>query len=223
MKLKHLITSFFAGFLFSCASTHPGNQGKALGNSNLPLTVSAQTLNDPNARKEPFQLVEVTFENTSDNWVKISESRLIIKNPAESKISVVLGKDLDYWAEAMKARLDKDQYNEEWIKTGIVTAGAIAMAAGRHNNDSGLAAAGALAVVGTTAWAVTDAIRFSLNKAEGVNKTPDNHLYHDFTVPPKMFIRRWLLVNKPSTQVINKLVLSVNTVEGDKDYYEIMF
>ncbi len=220
MKLKLLFTIAFASQFIACASTHPGNEGVSLkSDSHLPLKISAQTIE--NAEGESFQLIEVTLENTSENWVKINRSRVVISNPAETQISVVLGQDLNDWAQAMQLRFQKDEHNKKLLQLGLVTAGAIAVAAGSKNNDANLAAAGSAAVLGTYAWAVTDVIRQAYKKVEQSEKVPDNHIYRPLSVPGKMFLRRWVLLNKPAHSLVGTLVLDLETLDGEKNTYAI--
>lgn len=220
MKNRFIFVLGFTGFLMACATTHPGNQGQSLNkDSRLPFKISAQTIEE--SQEESFQLIEVTLENTSENWLKVNRSQIVIDNPAESKLSVVLGKDLKDWAQAMSLRLQKDEHNKQLLRLGLTAAGAVAMGVGSKNDDSALVAAGALTVVGTYAWAVTDVIRQSYQAAEQSEKVPENHIYQPFSVPGKMFLRRWVLLNKPYKSVVNNLVLELETVQGEKDTYEI--
>lgn len=215
MKSRLIILAAVTAFLFSCASTHPGEQGKSIAGKKLPLAISAENIDNPNG--EAFQLIEVTVENTSDDWLRISDAKAVISNPAESKLSVVMGKDLQSWAEAMEVRLKKDEYNRKLLQVGLMGAGAIASGG---KNDT-VSAIGAVTLIGTAAWAVSDVIKHSYNLATQSEKAPENHLYRPFSVPGKMFQRRWILFNKPSKTVIKNLVLEFETAEGEKGTYEI--
>ncbi len=220
--MKYLLICMIAlvNLFIGCATTHPGNEGKSTAKEPIiPLKISAQTIDD--ARGESFQLIELTLENTSENWLRIARSQIVISNPAESKLSVVLGKDLRDWAQAMELRLKKDEHNRQLLQVGLVTAGAAAVVAGTHNNDSSVATVGMATLVGTSAWAVTDVIRQSYRTAQQVDKIPENHLYQAFSVPGKMFLRRWILLNKPSNSLVTTLVIALETVEGEKEHYEI--
>lgn len=220
MRLQAVIILFLPILLISCATTHPGNEGKSLEKeSHLPLKVSAQTIE--NAKGESFQLIEVTLENTSENWLKVNRSQIVIDNPAESKLSVVVGKDLRDWAQAMELRLQKDEHNKKLLQLGLVTAGAVAAVAGAKSNNAALGTVGTVTFLGTYAWAVTDVIRQSYKAAEQSEKVPENHIYQPFSVPGKMFLRRWVLLNKPSQNLVNNLVIELETIEGKKDSYEI--
>ena len=219
MKLHQPVCIFSLVILTACASTHPGKKGYSLKGTTIPIKISAQNIDyDP---KGAFQLIEVTLENPSNDWVKIAHTEVVIANPAESKISVVLGKDLKYWAEAMNERYKIKQHNQEMLQTGLLAAGAVAAVAGVKDGNSNLASAGAGLMTATYGWAVADVISTKIDLAEQSDKSPENHLYHPFSLPSQLFLRRWILINKPVGQHVNKLVIEFETVEGEKDLYEI--
>ena len=217
--IKYLLLVFVL-FTVACATTHPGSEGKALpGEAALPMKVSAQTID--NAKGESFQLIEVTVENLADEWLRIHNARVVIDNPAESKLSIVLGQDLKDWAQAMELRLKKDEHNRELLKIGLGAAGGVAAVVGSQTNNPGVTLAGASLLLGTYAWAVTDVIRHGYASSTQANRVPENHLHQSFSVPGKMFLRRWVLINKPSATLINHLVIEFETVGGEKNTYEI--
>lgn len=200
--------------VMGCATTHPGAIGSSLKNNlNLPVKISAETIDG--GINDAFQLISVTFENTSDRWVKISSARFALNGP--TNISVVTGEDLQQWGQAMQFKLLKDQHNKEVAQTIILTGGTIAMS----SNDKGTRLAGALATLGVLGWAVTDVVTTSYNKATQAEQFPENHLSHPFSVPGKLFVRRWILINKPSNTMVEKIVVDVETISGEKDSYEI--
>lgn len=220
--MKHLNFIYFLFFLIaSCASTHPGNYAsKISGTTDIPLKISAQTI-DPDPAT-PFQLIEITLENESNDWVRIAGASLSLGDPTITKLSAVLGSDLTNWAEAMAAKQQKEEHNREMLQAGLAIAGAAAVVAGDVNDKPNLAVAGAGVLVGTTLWAASDAIAASKRRANGVDKIPDNHLYTPTSVPGKLFIRRWVLLNKPANVMINKLVFSLRTIEGASAFYEVI-
>lgn len=204
----------------ACASTHPGNIGESISpQAKLPLKISAESIDAK--KNESFQLIDLTLENTSDAWLKINRTQVLIGDPAESKLSVVLGSDLKDWAQAVSFKQKQDQHNTEMAQMGLLGVGTAAALMGGYRGDSGLATAGAAVAVGTYGWVLTDAISSSINEAQRSEKIPDNHLYHSASIPSKMFLRRWVLINKPVGQVLNKLVIEFETVEGEKDTYAI--
>lgn len=204
-------------FLAACATTHPGNYGQSLNSpAKLPLKISAENI-DRNDNGS-FQLIEITLENTEDAWLRLEKTEVVIKDPAESKVSVVLGQDLKDWAEAEKFKQKMDEHNKMLAQSGILAAGAVAAIAG--DKDSNLAKAGTLILIGTSAWVVNDVINASLKDTQSL-KIPENHLYRPANIPGHLFIRRWVLINKPSKKVVSKLVLAFKTIEGETDTYEI--
>lgn len=207
--------------LVSCATTHLGNSGKPIFNdTNIPLKISAQPIGDPS--KESFELIEVTLENTSENWLKINRMEVIIRDPADSKLSVVVGRDLKNWAHAMNFRLQKDDYNRQLLQLGLATT-SIALSAdiGSKNEHSGLAYLSSSLFLGTYAWAVVDILQLEYQLATQSERIPENHLYQSLSIPGKMFLRRWVLLNKPTHRTINTLALELETVEGERENYEI--
>lgn len=218
MNLKVLSILLLPILLGACASLHPGAMGVPADTERLlPLRVSADTIDAKS--DEPWQIFELTIENTSDQWVKINEARVVIHSPAQSKVSVVLGKDLKDWAEAMHFRQQKDAQNDKIMQIGLMAAGAVAALA--SGKSDGLAAVGVTAMAAGAGWAGADSVRASYRAAEGVDKLPETHLYQPFSVPGGMYLRKWVLLNKPAKTMIRKLVLSFETVEGEKGIYEI--
>lgn len=217
MSLKLITIIGLATLLFSCASTHPGKEGSTIsGGPRLPIKISAETI-DENA-KDPFQLIEVTFENTSDEWLRIAKNNVVITNPATSRISVVFGQDLLDWAQAMELRKKKDQRNKELLQTGLLIGSALIGGANKNNSVGQVAG---VAMVATSVWMVADSIKTQLRNVEGVNKVPDTHLNHSVMIPGQTFVRRWVLLNKPSNSLIKHLLIQTETVGGKKETYDI--
>ncbi len=216
MKFKLILTLALSAFALSCASTHPGFEGSAVSATQIPIKVSAQTID--NNPKDPFQLIEVTFENTSEEWLRINQSQVVINNPAKSRVSVVLGQDLVDWAQAIEIRKKKEEHNKKLLQTGLLVGGAIL--AGVYS-DSPLGTTGAGVVVATSIWAISDDIIKNIRNAESVNKIPDTHLNRSTMIPGENFIRRWVLLNRPTNTYISRLFIQIKTVDGAKGTYEI--
>jgi len=204
-----------ASLLSACATTHPGELGSAIDKDSIPLNISAQTVEGGTG--ESFQLIEITVENTSDEWLKVANAEVVIGNPSESHMSVVLGSDLKDWAEAMKTRQLKEQHNTGLAQTALIALGAIATL----SSDRTTKLVGATAAIGGTAWVAGSAVNQAYEQATQTNKAPETHLYHPFSVPGKMFVRRWILLNKPSAMRVVNLVIQMESVEGQKGRYEI--
>lgn len=217
MSSKSFLICLYLG-LSSCASTHPGQLAISQNTSqNLPLKISAENIEDP--KGEAFQLIDLTFENLSDRWVKIHSIKVVTDDAMQ--ISVVTGNDLKDWGKAMSFKLKKDEHNKSLAQTSLLLGGSVAMNAGNSSNSKALETAGAIAIIGTSAWVVGDVIQASLASATETDSLPENHISHPFSVPGKLFIRRWVLLNKPSDFVISKLVFAVETISGEKDSYEV--
>lgn len=208
-----LILSCF--LLSSCATTHPGNLGSSNGKANFPLKMSARTIDFE--VDSPFQLVEFTFENTSKDWLKLTNTKVVIDNPTASKVSVVLGNDLLSWAEAVQAKNQKDNYNKEIWQTGLFGLGTIGALSG--NKDA--AVAGVAVMIGTSIWAATDAYAGKYKTATGVDTKPKSHLYEDMSIPGTMFFRRWVLLNKPAGTAVKKIILQLEDVNNNRGLYEV--
>lgn len=222
MKFKVILFSIVAVLNFvGCASVHPGH--KALTSNKvppvLPIVVSAESVEK--SQNATFQLVEVTIENKSESWFRVKSSKVIINNPSESGISVIVGNDLKDWGKAMAFKNKMDKHNSDMALGGLATAGTVALVAGAKNNNSNLVNAGGAAILTSELWGLTDIVNESLRTAEGVQTVPENHLYHPFSVPGKLFIRKWVLLNKPINKEINKIVLEIESNDNERETYEV--
>ncbi len=217
MKIhQQLVLAFSCFSLIACATTHPGRIAvQTTTDKKLPIIVSAQSINT--AARDVFQLVEITVENTSDSWVRFSREEVVMNDELKTKLSVVLGRDLHDWGQATAFQLNKDNQNRGLLQGAILGAGLVAI--GSNNSDT--AALGSAAASAGYIWAVSDIVKADMRKAEGVKGVPDNHFYAPFSVPPRMFIRRWLLLNKPANTLVSSLVVEFETVEGEKESYAV--
>lgn len=218
--MKKLIIFCTLCLNLSCASIHKGNPAQAKNQLNpINLKLSAESL-ETNA-DEPFQLIEITFENLSNNWIKIYRSELIFDNTTQADVSVVQGSDLRDWAQAVKAQNKIYNYKKKLTQAGMLAAGSLTALAGASSNDRKLKELGIISAVSVTAWVISDILRSLFFVSEGGAQNPENHLYQPFAVPGKLFMRRWVLLNKPVNTEIKKLNLKLETVEGEKEDYEL--
>ena len=199
-----------------CATTHPGAEGKYLsGDKDLIIQISARSVDSE--KDSAFELFEITVENTSTDWVRINNSKLVTNND----LTVVVGKDLQAWAQAMDEKQKKEEHNKALAIAATQVVGTAVLIAGDNSNNTALMHAGGVAVLGGLAWATTETLSAARNGAIGLKKVPESHIYESFSVPAKLFARKWILVNKPIGTNINKLVIEFETIEGDKSVYEI--
>ena len=207
------------GFLLTgCATTHPGNIGNFIsGDKNMSVNISSELTDG--GLKTAYQLYEITIENNSDDWLRIVNTKLL--TTPESKVSVVVGSDLLSWAEAKSFQQKMDNYNKD-LAIATTEMGGLALAAtGKQTSSKSLEGVGAIVALAGVTWAVTDVITQTRSNAIGVKKVPNSHIYESFSVPGKMFTRKWILVNKPTGVIINNLVFEFETISGEKSIYEI--
>jgi hypothetical protein len=199
-------------FTVGCASTHQGKMATAKQNA-LPLKVSAETVGDVDGA---FQMVEVTLENTSDQWVRVAEVEVFIP-PTDNKLSVVVGQDLKDWASAMDAKSRLQRHNTDTTILAMIAGGFLA----GFSNNSLIKTIGVTSMIG--GLAASSANEFSRSKARGlrVDQVPETHLQYPFSVPGTLPMKRWILFNKPSDVQMKQLVFTLTTVDGKEDTYEV--
>lgn len=218
--MKKLILLMMTLFALGCATTHPGNTGSFIGGQkDLGLNISALPVDDQDAGSA-FQMFEITIENNSDDWLRIDKSTLVT-DPAVSKVSVVVGNDLKSWAEAMALKKNMDNYNKDIGLAATTAVGTGLMIGGVVKDNKTVANIGAMTYLAGVTWAAADTISSYRSNSIGVKKVPESHIYESFAVPGKMFLRKWILVNKPSGLVMSNLVFQFETVSGEKAYYEV--
>lgn len=198
--------------LVGCASTHPGMMGTSKLNV-LPLKVSAETIGDSSGA---FQMLEITLENTSDDWVRVTEAEVLIP-PSENKLSVVVGQDLKDWASAMEAKASVARHNQDMTTLGVIAAGFLA----GFSNDPIVSTIGGAAVVGGAGASVANDLSRAKKNVTKVQLVPETHLMHPFSVPGTLPMKRWVLINKSSKVYLHRLAFSVTTIDGKKDIYEV--
>ena len=148
------------------------------------------------------------------DWVRIEAVELDMDAETAKSFSVVMGQDLQDWATAYQERLAMDKHNRELAQIAIGSAGALAALTGASKSNNSLAYAGLGTMAAADIRAVSDVINGSRSAAMNPKFIPDQHLYHPFSVPGTMFLRRWVLVNKPADKMIKVLALKVKTVDG---------
>ncbi len=206
----------------ACASTHPGQLGQSIYKENkLPLKISAKEIKY--GGRDNFKLIDMTLENTDEKWLRISKARVITEETPG--VNVVLGKDLYLWAEAALNQAQINAQNRNMVLGVLLLAGSAALIASHRqgHSDSTLAAAGATAAGSAVVINAVDEITTAKRKAEESKRITEDHLYSPTAVPGKMFLRRWVLINKPSATPLHKVLVEFETEEGVKDTYAVNF
>lgn len=219
--MKNVILScLVVMWVIGCASKHPGNYGESIdGKKNIPVIVSGKTVDSK--PESPFQQIELTVENSSVDWVRITRAEVVIEDPGKTKISVVVGNDLVSWVEAKSYEQKMHAQNQSMAAAGLMAAGAAVAISGAKNGNSGATQTGAATMLGAAAMHDANVMAKAQQAAQTALKVPGHHLYSPFSVPGKMFLRKWLLMNKPVGVMINNLVIEFETVEGVKEKYAI--
>jgi hypothetical protein len=140
-----------------------------------------------------FGAVEVTFENTSSEWVQIDRVDLDFGTPdANRSVLLPWGSDIDTWEEAtLKRNAIRDANTRTALDILALGAGAAAVGHGGRRSAylGGVLVASA---VGTfTAQAPADTTQVGGNAA----RFPEDHLLSmPIRIPPGLFTKRWLLL-----------------------------
>ena len=169
-----------------CATVHTGHKIEHGG-----LTVSA-TFNDKMS-SDHFELLELTFENRSNEWITLKQPSLDFGDAMNSAIVIPGGPKIMLWAEAATNAENLREYNRQLMWGTAAVAGAVA--AGVSSQNDALRAAG----LGTMAAGLTvltvKSIEKERDKVMRAGLFPSSHLYAgDFEVPPGLFLRRWVLL-----------------------------
>jgi hypothetical protein len=219
MKTIFLMT-LLSTLLAACATIHSGKGGHSMADTpKMPIKISGRTIGEPNG--DAFQLMEVTIENTSDEWLRISHSEVLIKDPEVSKLSVVVDSDLKSWAAAYQAREEMEKTNRDLLNAGLILGGITATAIGYNRGDEGIVNAGSFVSSWGYASVAWDALKGTYAKGQGVDHVPESHLYAPMAIPPKMFLRRWVLINKPAKITLGILAIRLENAAGEKESYAI--
>lgn len=213
MKIRLLIFLLSALNFIGCASVHSDHKAVHKEGDQIDgLIVSAEELTDPS--EEAFSMITVNFENKTDHWMRIDKVDVIIGKDLADKVSVVLGQDLVDWSSAMEARAQVERHNRQMTQLSLAYLGAAAAMAGAYDRDRTTTIAGAASVSASQVWVISDAIRSSRKIADNPKTIPQNHLNRRFSVPGKLFLRRWVLLNKPVGVRITELPLKITMVDG---------
>jgi hypothetical protein len=156
------------------------------------LRISSRQVADLSSRY--FGAIEVTFENTSADWVRIQAAGLDFGTPARNAaMSIPAGEDLMRWQEGTQRRNAIRAANEETaLDLLLFGAFTVSAAAGRSPVGAGAAVVGA----GTALAMGGRALDERVSAAEGVALYPITHLLAvPFSVPPGLAIKRWIVLH----------------------------
>lgn len=208
-------------FLTSCASIHSGNIAVQSDNnaakSKLGIVVSGKE--DTSLASKYFGIVNFTFENTTQKWVRVKKISVDFGDQALSNaVKVPLGHELQAWLEAAQENRAIRQYNTDLV-LGTIAAGATVTAAASRSREltaiAGATAAGSLMTLSV------DHINRQRDALQVAKMVPDSHLYSSvFVIPPGMHTKKWIVFQTETPETIPLIKELFITYETDRGQTE---
>ena len=209
----------------SCASFDSDNRalkidksGNVISNDNPEFVISGELDDDTPA--EYFGLINFTFNNNSDKWVRIENIRVYFDTEeANENVVVTAADDIIAWQEAMDYKIAVDNFNS--VVQHAVIAG---LGQGLSESESeGVSALGdfiTLAAIGSLTIKSIDQYK---GEIEYANIFPESHLLaKKFSVPPGLFAKKWILLNtSDSTPYISSINLELTFNNGEVVSYKL--
>ena len=210
---------FFLSILTSCASYQTGNFAyRESGKHPAAFPITAEV--DKALASDNFIVINFTFGNLSNSWKRVKKVRLKFKDKKENEnIKITVGNDLTAWREGINHKVAIDKYNRDVLLGSLAMAGAaIASTSNKSSNiKAGLILTSASISVGAT--------NELIDKIDGLHRgaiVPQTHLYNPFSVPPKLYIKRWVVLEVPPTiKAPNKLWFTVDYEDGTSAEYSL--
>lgn len=152
---------------------------------------------------EYFGMVSVEFYNTTDKWIEISSVHTSLgSHEIDKKVSIVTGEKLVSWNEGISHKIQETAFYSRLLLGTL----AVAAATAGHSSDSNLVEA---ATIGSLSALTIYEFSSYKNKIDLGKVVPRTHLlYGNFSVPPELSARRWILYNTDS----NKNIPFINTI-----------
>jgi hypothetical protein len=168
-------------------------RGQPVGGKTTPagLRVTGEELSD--LASPHFEVLEVTFENPSERWIRLRDVKLDFESPANNAIvRFPIGSELHSLMQATQQRNAIAGMNKRSALALVALGGAVA--AGAATEPRAEAAAGLLSVGAVGALAATD-VNDHVQKLERAPNVPELHLYSGpIQVPPGLFAKRWVAI-----------------------------
>jgi hypothetical protein len=198
--------------LSGCATVAEGNLAKPidLGGHFLatPATTSGLVVHGRELTflsSPDFGVLEFTFENPTDHWVRIDRVHVDFGSPAANQgVTAIDGDDIAAWQIATEQRNAVRAANNQ-TALDVLALGASIGAARRHHGPARAAAVGV---------AVGAMMAASATAASGQDLYPDDHLYAvPIAIPPGLFAKRWIVFNSDASA--NRTCLGRATLDYD--------
>jgi hypothetical protein len=182
------------------------------------LVVSGEELRPYSSRH--FGLVEVTFENWTNEWVHIDRLELDFGG-AEVNEAVLLpvGADLEAWHQATVQRNDIRDTNAATALGALLALGVLVAVAGDAGGRREVAAAGRAVTLGAATASVLRDHDARVEGAESPRLLPESHLLAvPFAIPPGLFAKKWVLLNTrdAATPCITSMLIDYDVERGNE-------
>ena len=182
-------------------STHKKNMSVQTGatkDSDLKVSVEKNS----SLSTKNFWVLEYSIENTGSEYKRYDKINITIDKAIENEVKVVVGQDLVNWAEGIKNKIEKDNYNLNLFLGSMSTIAASSAAISKDPQYSKAAMTVAAAGYGTLAVnqfiQIRDGIK-NTNKSDTRGLIPGNHvLATPVSVPPNLFLKRFAVFYIPN-------------------------
>ena len=204
----------------NAASVRKARTAKGEG---LPDIVVSGEIN-ADLSSEYFGYFDITFENKSDRWLTLSRVKVSFPDSQGADIRFVTGNDFIQWRDVMAKSIALDEANK---KTAMAVVGALGYGLASLSGNRGLQVAGAAAAATAAGAYVVQGFGNWQDSLERAKMFPQNHLMGDTVrLLPGLYADRWLLINSRNHAkmgYVTKLVIDIETTEGDKGRYSLEF
>ena len=143
-----------------------------------------------------FGLVEVTFENTSTEWLRVEQLELDFGSELNPMVHLPEGADLEAWYAATLQRNSIRNTNYATALAALFLVGEAVAVAGALSDEREVQVAGTALALGAASVAVIDEHVERVQRPGRVRPITQNHLLAaPFAVPPGLFTKKWVLLN----------------------------
>ena len=221
MKLHFLLLILFS---VGCASVHRGEFAKQYERVDQRARVSAGDIvlsgdEVTSMSSRYFTMLDFTFENISNEWVKVENINVsFLNDELDKNVTVPVGDKLRKWAEAANQVKEVVKYNKE-LAYSEVTARPESFELQKELGEG----KASRRIASITAGAFTyGELRRKLSDVEAANVVPRNHLLvRTIDIPPGLHVKKWMAIQlrQPmSVPYVGKVLISY-LANGKKQEY----
>ena len=225
--MKKFIIIITLVFFNACASVHYNQFAEELSldksenPKNKDLKISTALINK--LCSEYFGMVNLTFENKTDKWIRIKGVKVYFKDELiEQNVKITSGADILHWKKPMMSKLEIDDFNRKLLMGSLAVLGA---GISSFSSDKYMEMAGGAVLLGSLTSLSVNEYNKHIDTLENSRIFPENHLlYEDFVIPPGLFTKKWLLLNTQSHEeipYIKNVFLEIEEDNGTIRNYKI--